>query len=273
MRRAARLILRAFAFGLLRISRGFERAGRMLAPATFSRAEMEALSIREWEAFGDDGPAPAYETFAWETELFKNHIRKGDSILVAGAGSGRDVLPLLEAGHEVTALDIAPRAIERLATRAHERGLRVATRHGSIVNAPLARDAFDVVLFSWFCFGYLRGAEERRRALANSAASLRAGGRILMSYQLRRGDDAAAAPSSWSRRIFRLLGETPPEPGDRFIVSGSALSPSVFFTHAFEPDEVQADARGAGLVVAFQTRPAADLGVAVLVRPDKVVAP
>lgn len=267
MLRAARLVLRAFAFGVLRSTRAAERVCRRLAAATFTRAELDALSVREWEAFGDDGPAAAYETFPWETEFFKVNIRPGDSILVVGAGSGRDVLPLLEAGHEVMALDIAPRALGILAERARVRGLNVATVHASIVDAPLPRAAFDAVLFSWFCFGYLRGADERRRALVNASASMHEGGRILLSFPLRREADAASSsPSVLARWTARLLGGIEPEQGDQFIVSGTAFEPGLFFTHSFDPAEIQADAERAGLVVLVQSQPTSEVGVAVLTR-------
>ena len=252
---------------MLRVARVLERASRGLAAATFPRAELDALAVREWEDFGKRGPIVGDETFSWEDEFFKKHVRPGDSILVAGAGTGRDVFPLLEAGHEVTALDITPKALEVLAERARERGLKVLTLEASIVEASLPPRAYDVVLFSWFCFGYLRGADDRGRALARSEAALRPGGRILLSYPTRRDSDPAAAPpSALGRWAARWLGGVEPERGDQFVVSGTAREPAVFFSHAFTPGEVEDDAHRAGLVVVFHSQPTGGTGIATLMR-------
>ncbi len=223
--------------------------------------------MREWEDFGKRGPIVGDETFRWEDEFFKKHIRPGDSILVAGAGTGRDVIPLLEAGHQVTALDITPKALEVLAERARVRGLKVVTMEASIVEALLPRGAFDIVLFSWFCFGYLRGADDRGRALARSEAALRPGGRILLSYPTRRDSDPAASPASaLARWAARLLGGVERERGDQFVVSGTASEPAVFFSHSFTPQEVEEDANRAGLVVVFHAQPTGGTGIAALMR-------
>lgn len=255
------------AFGLLRVARVLERASRGLAAATFTRAELDDLAVREWEDFGKRGPIVGDETFSWEDEFFRNHIRPGDSILVAGAGTGRDVIPLLEAGHEVVALDITPQALEVLAERARKGGFRVVTMKVSIAEASLPPRAYDVILFSWFCFGYLRGAEDRGRALAGSEAALRPGGRILISYPTRRDTDPSSAPpSGLARRAARLLGGVEPERGDQFVVSGTAREPAVFFSHAFTPEEVEADADRAGLAVVFHAQPTGGTGVAALMR-------
>ena len=270
MRRAARLLVRGAAFFLLRISRRLERTGRSVAFATFTAAELDALSVAEWEAFGDLGPAADSGPFSWEAELFATNIRPGDSILVVGAGSGRDVIPLLEAGHSITALDIAPRALEALAEKARARGLKVATVHASIVDIELPQEAFDVVVFSWFCFAYLRGAEGRRSALSRSKAALRKGGRVLLSYPVRRGAGSPASSTTWLSRVAaRWLGGIDSEVGDQFNVSGSAIRPSVFFSHSFEPEEIEDEARRAGFTITSHNRSEGGVGVMALARSSE----
>jgi len=263
--RAARLAVRAFAFLLLKVSRQFDRAGRGLAVASLTRAELDDLSVSEWEAFGRDNPVE--QPFAWESELFSKHLRPGDAVLVVGAGGGRDVLPLLAAGHPVTALDIAPQALGALVERARARGFSVATIHDSIVHAPLPPAAFDVALFSWFCFAYLHGAQERRASLANAASALRPGGRILLSYPFLGESRSPAPAASWMvRAAAKLLGGMETEPGDDYNVTGTALRPAVFFSHPFRPRDLEDEVRSFGFKVLFHDQTPGGVGVMVLER-------
>jgi SAM-dependent methyltransferase len=265
MLRAARVALRALAFLLLKVSRGLERAGRGLAVASLTRTEVDALSVSEWEAFGRDSPVE--QPFAWEADLFARAIRRADSILVVGAGGGRDVLPFLAAGHAVTALDIAPEALRALSERARSRGFTVATIHDSIVSVPLAPATFDVVLFSWFCFCYLHGETERREALLRSESALRPGGRILLSYPFRGDSRPPAAKAPWIARVAaRVLGGMETEPGDDYTVSGTVLRPGVFYTHPFRPRDIEDEVKRLGFKVALHDQSASGVGVLVLER-------
>ncbi len=236
--------------------------------ASLTRAEIDDLSVSEWEAFGRDSPVE--QPFAWESELFSKHLRPGDSILVVGAGGGRDVLPLLAAGHPVTALDIAPLALQALSERARARGFTVATIQDSIVHAALPLASFDVVLFSWFCFSYLHGSDERRAALKQSETALRPGGRILLSYPFR-GDSRPEAPgASWLvSAAARLLGGVDTEPGDDYSVAGTALRPSVFFSHPFRPRDLEAEVKSLGFPVVFHDQFGNGVGAMVLDRPSE----
>jgi SAM-dependent methyltransferase len=235
--------------------------------ASFTRAEVDDLSLSEWEGFGRD--TPVEQPFSWEADLSARHLRKGDSILVVGAGGGRDVLPLLAAGHEVTALDIAPQALRALSERARSRGSVVATIHDSIVRAALAPARFDVVLFSWFCFSYLHGPEERGAALSRSRFALRSGGRIILSYPFRGDSRPPARPGPWlARAAARLLGGMETEPGDDYMVSGTTRRPAVFFAHPFAPRDIEDEVKRPGLSVVFHDQYPSGVGVLVLARPS-----
>ena len=263
MRRAARLVVRALAFLLLKVSRGLERLGRSLAIASLTRAEIDHLAVLEWESFGRDSPVE--QPFPWEAELFARYIHPGDSILIVGAGGGRDALPLLARGHAVTALDIAPRALQALTERARARGFTVPTLQASIAEASLPPAAFDVVLFSWFCLSYLHGAEERAQALSRSAKALRPGGRILLSYPFRGDSRPPASPAPSVVRIFaRLFGGVEVDPGDDYTVSGTVLRPGVFFTHPFRPKDIEDEVRSLGFSAVFHDQSSSGVGVLVL---------
>ena len=121
------------------------------------------------------------------------------------------------------------------------------------------------MVFSWFCFAYLRGAEGRRSALSRSKAALRKGGRVLLSYPVRRGAGSPASSTTWLSRVAaRLLGGTDSEVGDQFNVSGSAIRPNVFFSHSFEPEEIEDEVRRAGFTITSHNRSEGGVGVMAL---------
>jgi len=271
MRRVARFLIRTGTFGLLRVSRFVEGVSRALAFTTFTSGELDALAVPEWEDFGERGPIVGNELFGWEQELFASHVRPSDSILVAGAGSGRDVLPFLEAGHQVTALDIAPGALATLKDRARRRGRSVATIHASVVDADLPAASFDVILFSWFTFGYIRGSTARQAALLRSEKALRPGGRMVVSYPCRvEAGGRRPFVAKLARVVARTIGGVEVEPGDEFNVTGTASRPSVFFTHHFTDREIEGEVQQAGLHILEHTRPAPGVGVLILVRSSQI---
>lgn len=61
-------------------------------------------------------------------------------VLDVAAGDGRNALWLAERGFPVTAIDIATTALERLAQRASERGLAVATRTADLDDPAALRE-------------------------------------------------------------------------------------------------------------------------------------
>ena len=262
MRRTARLLLRSLAFPLFRLFAFLDRQCRSVAFATFTPQELNALNVAEWEAFGEAGRFDSAGSFSWEENLYRESLRPGESVLVIGAGTGRDVIPLLAAGHPVTALDITPRALAVLAARAEARGFKVPTLHASIVDADLPGQAFDVIIFSWLSFSYLHGENARRLALRRCAPALRQGGRILLSYQCDEG--VVPPPTRAGKVVARLVGGFEAETGDHFNVTGRARLPSVFFLHAFKPQDIDAEVRAAGLGILAHVQPGGGLGVMTL---------
>lgn len=86
-----------------------------------SWADLERWEARWRERAGDPGPA--------EPWLVANaHHLPAGPVLDVAAGIGRNALWLAARGREVTALDIAPVALERLAAAAVGRRVAVATR-------------------------------------------------------------------------------------------------------------------------------------------------
>lgn len=92
-------------------------------------------------------------------QLMRGRIAAGARVLDAGVGCGRNVWPLLDAGHEVWALDRKPDVLERFAERARARRPDLPAgrfRAEALEHCSLPDDHFDLVI----CNAVLHFAED-----------------------------------------------------------------------------------------------------------------
>jgi hypothetical protein len=249
--RRARLPFRA----LFRIARLFELAGRALyyfAVGTLNRADLESMSATAWDDFGADDQVASSGLMQWERAIFHEFLKPTDRILLVGSGSGRDLLALRQAGHDVVGVEQATRAVQRARGLLDDHGISADILATRFDQAELP-GTFDAIVFSWFCYCYILGTAERTTALAKARAHLNASGRVIISYI------AAETPSptratNIARAAARLTdADWRPEPNDHFHpVAGR--TPLYAYQHSFGADELQREARNAGLLVLAERR-------------------
>jgi SAM-dependent methyltransferase len=220
------------AAGLLR----FDTLGRHMA------ANWQAFGLQQTEA---DVAAGLFE---WEKEFYGRFLRPADRVLLVGCGSGRDLVPLLEQGHRVEGLEPVAVCADMARARVARHGLTAAIHTADITTTHPA-GLFDVVIFSWCCYSYLPLRVRRLAVLRSVRDHLAPGGRILISY-IR----AHPAPRRLPWRLARLASQLSradwrPEYGDVFVARHD--TGGIHFEHRFQPAEIEAEARGAGLSVAF----------------------
>lgn len=188
----------------------------------------------------------------WEQEFYPPHLKPGDRILVVGCGTGRDLLALLERGHPTDGLDSGPRLTAIARDMVARRGGHATVLTGAIETTALPAD-YDVVIFSWFSYSYVPHARCRIEVLRKVKAHLNPGGRLLISYVLfepgRRRDLLPV-----TRLVARLSrSDWRPEPGDYITHEGPGRYVG-HYEHQFRPEEIEAEARAAGLTVVFHER-------------------
>lgn len=76
-------------------------------------------------------------------------IRPGDRALYVGVGRGRDALAAARVGARVTALDVSPRMLARVAAARDREGLELELIEGTLANLPATR-SFDLVVANYF---------------------------------------------------------------------------------------------------------------------------
>lgn len=242
---------RSLTSALVGLGRIFERlaeASFHAAAGTLRSKELEAAIARFWAGFGSSATHIAGGLMTWEREFYLRFLKPDARILIVGSGTGRDLIALVRLGFRADGIELAEEATTCAAAALAEAGLRAELQAGSIETVDL-HGSYDAIVFSWFCYGYIPEASRRIRILRRLAEHLAADGHILISYNSRDRSPSPLATSA-AQLAARLSGsDWRPAPGDAvFFARDSA---ALQYEHRFEPGELEAEARAAGLVVVF----------------------
>ncbi|MFC0581596.1 class I SAM-dependent methyltransferase [Micrococcoides hystricis] len=158
--------------------------------------------------------AAAGEDINGEARLIDAMLPRRSSVLDAGCGTGRVGGYLLDAGHDVTGVDLDPFLIE-VAQQDHPNGRWYQGDLATFEFPEGERDSFDVIVSAGNVMGFL-AQDNRGQTLKNLARFLNPAGRLVIGYGAGRGyefgdflSDAAAAGlkvqqaySSWELQPF-----------------------------------------------------------------------
>jgi len=188
----------------------------------------------------------------WERHLYGELLRQTDRILLVGCGSGRDLIPLVQLGYNVTGLDPVRELVDLAKTNLAKRGLS-APVHAGFVERWDIPERYDVVLFSGACYSYVRPSALRIATLRRIKANLASEGRVIINYMgLVRQSQLSTMLTRLSAQLSRA--DWRPEPGDCFSRDYRA-QPVLRCEHLFRPGEVAGECGSAGLrVVRDETR-------------------
>ena len=238
---------------LVQASRLADRVARTmvyLAAGTRRLEEMQADKQSGWDAFYRTYPSHRSQLLPWEEEFVDRFVQPRNQVLLIGCGSGRDLLPLLERRCEVTGIDSSREGLAIAERLLHTRGLCATLIHGFFENLAVTQ-TFDVVIFSYYCYGEIPMASSRVAALRKAAALLKPGGHVVVSHATGIGRSRTILvrlgqiAGSLARSDWRL------EPGD-FVSDSRQRSPSFSFTHEFIEGELEREAAAANLQGAFR---------------------
>ncbi len=177
----------------------------------------------------------------WEARLVAAHFPPGARVAVVGAGGGREVLALLEAGYDAVGYEphpgLAAAGARLLAERGRPGRLHACARSGW----PAGAEAFDAVLVGWGAYMLVPSRRARVALLAAASAATGGTGPVALSYfemtqplHRFRAARRVAAPLRALRRA---------EP----VLLGDALSPN--YVHCFSGRQVDDEVTAAGLAV------------------------
>jgi len=227
----------------------FDRLRSLVVSALASDGVLEAYNDMAYGATAVyDASAPQFrdQLFNWEVEMVRTFPGPPGSVLVGGAGGGREAFELSARGYAVTAFEPSRVLAQSMRDRAAATGAAVRVLVGRYENLPVLRTLdgetidlstsppFAAALFGWTSYSHIRRSADRAAALAGLARL--ADGRVYASFFKARADKTTThALSAWtSRRGWR-------RDGDRF-------SPNIGFFHESAISEIDEEIAAAGLV-------------------------
>jgi SAM-dependent methyltransferase len=224
------------------------------APDLIGTAADESVSCKydqQVEAYlaipGDPGNAR-------EVDFLLRQMPARGSVLVCGCGTGREAIPLAQAGCRVSAFDVLPRMLEACADRARAAGLELDLFRANLAALDLPERRFDLVYLSALVYSFVQGRGRRLQMLRRLGSVLAPHGRIVLSaHVMRRPTELLRALALW---LLRVSSRSPGhELGDWFtwfLTPRGEIGRS--FSHRFPAARsVLAEMRAAGFRSARQT--------------------
>ncbi len=121
----------------------------------------------------------AYVTADFDVAFFTAEVkRSAGPVLELMSGTGRLSIPLVEAGADLTCVDISRPMLEVLSKKLADRGLEADVRCADVCDLDLP-PAFALAILPFQAFMEIVGEPRQRQALAAIHASLRPGGRFI----------------------------------------------------------------------------------------------
>ena len=227
------------------------RAVRYVDIGTRSLSAMRQATCEVWSDFNADEASVDAGWMPWERLLVGRFVTAGDRVLLIGSGTGRDLIPFIEMGCQVTGIEPSGPAVA-MARRALERRQLAATIiEGFAEDVPLD-GSFDVMFFSYFCYSYVFDSQRRVGLLKKLRPHLVDGGRLLLTCH-----GALSAEFQPRSRVLSMarVANRCRKPGWRLergdCFERSSYSPTAFqFVHVFTKEEVEAEARRGGFSAA-----------------------
>jgi len=174
------------------------------------------------------------------------HVRPPGRVLVAGAGSGAEVIHLARGGYRVTGFDVLPAMVDASRRALDDAGVEAEILAASLDEFDPGDRRFGAIYFTPLLYSFLAGRDRRIAMLRRLAAFLDPGGGLMLSEARPRGPIRRTQIGlAWLRRRLR---------GDRFVERGDwytmYLAPDgsigFSFLHLFPSGQVEAELHAAG---------------------------
>ncbi len=245
-------------------SRQFDRLDRFLSGIALSALDPDHWTKLTSHIYSARGDYQRDGLFSWEKKWFDKDLPPAPCrILIGGAGTGREVIALMDLGYEVVAFDPASSFVKKTqdlqqkrACLAFEQGTYKdmadeSSETAARLNTTIQSHApYDAVVFGWGSYTHI-ASETVRIDVLKKCLHLAPGAPVLLSFWMRGDDTERARTRAWKAgwRLGQLfVGQKNPRAED----PGDDISGRAGYGHFFSRREIERIAKEAGYKIARQ---------------------
>jgi len=234
------------------LGKGCLRIGRIIQSLAVMVMRPNDLVRLSRETYGKAGAVTYWKSAEFvgsglyepEAELLQRLPRQQGRLLLLGVGGGREAIPLIQAGFQVTGVDYLAEYATAAQENARKCGLPLETRVGEISNLDLAAETFDVIWFSHAIYSFVPTRQRRIAMLKTLHRALADDGRMVCQFHW----DPALHRRQRQRRLAHLLAWL--TQGNIRYQTGDMLWRNQEFVHAFgSENEIAGECGSAGLKI------------------------
>jgi hypothetical protein len=220
------------------------------------RSHLEAVDDEYYVGTGERFDPIDYRNIAynksglagWEQAAIRQHFPSAGSLVVMGAGGGREVLALRRMSYRVDGWECQPSLVEAanrlLVAEGYEPTVSFVPRD-TVARGP---ERYDGLIIGWGTYTLIEGSARRVTVLRDLRAKVEVGAPLLLSFYPRRpGDRRYVITAAVGNAIRRLYGRQRLEVGDY-------LDPN--YVHLFHEKEIADELSAGGFeMLAFAAKP------------------
>lgn len=189
---------------------------------------------RSYERAGSRIPLTAYSWSLepWEERVVTQHLPSPATVLILGAGLGRESLVLARRGYRVLGLDIARGGLLIGARCATSLNLPVTFIQADFLTLPVEAASAAYILLSGVMYSAVPGRERRQAWLRDLKQCLTPGGKLVLNFVIAREPETAL-----SRMIQACTGLILRWPGSNRAYQQGDTCTNGHFMHIFNDEE------------------------------------
>lgn len=153
----------------------------------------------------------------WEEQVVAHHMTTIGTVLVLGAGFGRESIALAERGYQVVGLDSNRDGLIVAVRQAAALGLRAPLVQADFLALPILPFRLEYLLLSGVMYSSIPGRQRRQAWIRSLRPSLKQGGKTILNFLAVREPETHTfrVIRTWTSRLLRLPGSNRDyQPGD-----------------------------------------------------------